>query len=240
MNYLTCKSWDIGGVLGLENNSRFVFSPGIQHPNNIVVSTDTVEREDFSEPGAVLMRVSCANPNGAFTLWTGKAQHQLGLKVPAQPCFLVSTKRGIQAPQADKMHLSHLPRPGICSSGCDGYLHPFRPAAGDWGEDPRKPEKVADHLHLGIWAAQESRRGISTSQSLLEIFWANFHGYWMTSLWCGGCGTRKPYAGFYHQSASSPWFSHRCGLTPGNSQAPGSHSLTLHQWVWGQNWKGTR
>lgn len=152
MNCLACKPWDSGGVLWLENDPKFIFSSGIQHPNIILVSTNIIERQDFSEPpccfneGIVCQsRLSCYPPDSQNTALAG-FEGSRAVLLPHQ--HREDPRRGIWASQAAEMHPRHLPRPGRCGSGHHGHLHPFGAAAGGWAEDPGAREKLAD---ICIW-----------------------------------------------------------------------------------------
>lgn len=137
----------------LENDPKFIFSSGIQQPNIILVSTNIIEREDFSEPlccfneGIVCQsQLSCYPPDSQSTAPAGFEGCRT-VFLPHQHCE--DPRKGIQAAQAAEMHPRYLPRPGRCCSGHDGHLHPLGTAAGGWAEDPGTPEKLAD---ICIWA----------------------------------------------------------------------------------------
>lgn len=182
MNYLACKPWDSGGVLWLENDPEFVFSPGIQHPNIVLVSTNIIEREAVSEPRGVLTRVSRVNHGWAVTLRTAMAQHQLGLKAPAQSCFFIST---VRTPGEGSTQLRCIQ--GICPGLADvvrdtmDICTPLERQL-EAGQKTLGHLKSSRHLHLGIWVALPGSASVKVS--LLDVFWENLKVRWVRPLWC--------------------------------------------------------
>lgn len=152
MNYLVRKPWDSGGVLWLENNPKFIFSSGIQRPNIILVSTNIIEREDFSEPPCCFYEgIMCQSQLSGYppdSQSTAPAGFEGSCSVLLPHQHREDPRSGMQASQTAEMHPRHLPGPGRCGSGHDGHLHPFGEAAGGWAEDPGTPEKLAD---ICIW-----------------------------------------------------------------------------------------
>lgn len=201
-NYLACKPWDSGGVLWLENDPNFVFSSGIHHSSIILGTTKIIEREDFSEPPRCFNEgILCQSRLSCYPL-DSQAQHQLGLKVLAQSCFLIST---VRIPGEGSGH----PKQPRCIQGIfphryglwhGGPVHPFGAAAGGWPEDPGTPKKTID---ICTWVSELPSQG--QCQSKLP-YRGSFEHIWMCTgwdlcgawTWCVAYGAGKPYARFYH------------------------------------------
>lgn len=97
----------------LENHPIFVFSSGIQHSSIILVSTNIIEREDFSEPPCCFnegimcqSRLSCYPLDSQSTEPDG-FEGSRAVLLPHQ--HREDPRRGIWASQAAELYPRHLP-----------------------------------------------------------------------------------------------------------------------------------
>lgn len=183
--YLVRKAWDSGGVLWLENNPKFIFSSGIQHPNIILVSTNIIEREDFSEPpccfyeGIVSItaeRLPSRQPKHS-TSWIWR--FLLSLASSSAPWGPQEWDAGIpnswDASKASARAWQMWFRTRCTSA-------PFRRGSWRLGRRPWDTWKASRHLHLDIWVILLVSMAVKVT--LLGIFWANLNVHWVRPLWC--------------------------------------------------------